>query len=801
MRFLKLTHPFVSIVRSPALFLTAAAAALATPLADGKEKFLGCAYSTAQATDFAAYWNQVTPENGGKWGSVEATRDVMNWTDLDAAYNFAKANGCLVRFHILVWGSQQPSWISNLPAAEQLEEIKEWFAAVAERYPDLDYIEVVNEPLHAPPNGEYGFASTTRTANYIAALGGSGTTGWDWIINSFKLARQYFPGKKLVLNEYGVTNDASAMARYIAIINLLKAENLIDVVSFQGHSFAIKNYSTATLSANLATLAATGLPIMVTEMDIDDTDAAPQLADYQRIFPLFWEHPSVIGITLWGFRPGMWRAQYGANLVLADGTEKPAMVWLQQYVRNNAPVVTSGQVFVLSANATAGTQVGTARATDADTGASLQNWKIVGGTAAAACSINASTGAIELTNPDALNWTSVPAYTLALSVSDGLTTSRSETVTLRRASGDQTVSRGTSANFSVPSTGDGSSAYQWEYSSDGGLTWNSLSDGGGYAGTQSAVLTVATPDDTRDGWQFRCVVTTGGTPATSAAATLNIGWSHFPALSARAPAGTGEQTLILGFVFAGGGKPTMVRGVGPGLLKDSPDLEGRVLADPQLKLYELQSGGFQLLAENNDWDSTSAMSTKFAELGLGALEPASKDAALHLTGLTRTVYSAHITSAAGTGVALAEAYDAANSDTTKRLTALSVRNQVGTGSDILIAGLVLEGDPSGPTKRVIVRGIGPGISSSVAAYLADPQLHVYRLKADRSGWDLVAQNDNWDSSSTTAALFEAVGMGELTVGSKDAALVLELPPGIYTAQVSGVGNTTGVGIVEVYEAP
>ena len=56
---------------------------------------------------------------------------------------------------------------------------------------------------------------------------GAGTSGWDWVIEAFKLARQYFPNKKLVLNEYGVTNDASAMARYVAIVNLLKAQNLV----------------------------------------------------------------------------------------------------------------------------------------------------------------------------------------------------------------------------------------------------------------------------------------------------------------------------------------------------------------------------------------------------------------------------------------------------------------------------------------------------------------------------------------------------------------------------------------------
>ena len=107
-------------------------------------------------------------------------------------------------------------------------------------------------------------------------------------------------------------------------------------------------------------------------------------------------------------------------------------------------------------------------------------------------------------------------------------------------------------------------------------------------------------------------------------------------------------------------------------------------------------------------------------------------------------------------------------------------------------------------KQVIVRGVGPGISS-VSGYLKDPQLQVWKLGAavapDPAKWELVGENDDWDHSPATAALFKAASMGELGNDSKDAALVLTLDPGIYTAQVSGVGRTTGVGLAEIYEVP
>ena len=289
----------------------------------------------------------------------------------------------------------------------------------------------------------------------------------------------------------------------------------------------------------------------------------------------------------------------------------------------------------------------------------------------------------------------------------------------------------------------------------------------------------------------------GNTSPASGAVVIKIdAASRFSALSARAQAGTGEQTLILGFVFAGGGKPTLVRGVGPGLLKTEESLSGKELKDPQLRLFALQSDGKWGVPESNDdWDGSATMRAKFAALGLGALNVGSKDAAIYSTALMRTVYTAQVNGVGGTGVALAEAYDADFADKSKWLTALSVRNQVGTGADILIAGFVVSGTKS---KRVIVRGVGPSLAKDVSTYLRDPQLALW--KYDGSTWTLVGSNDDWVGSTESRAAFEAVGMGRLDAGSKDAALVITLEPGVYTAQVSGVGGTTGVGLVEIYEA-
>ncbi len=334
------------------------------PLATGKDKFLGSAWSPAPASlNFAAYWNQVTPENAGKWGTAEPTRGTFNFAQAHQAEAAARAiPGGVFKWHTLFWGNQQPTWIYDLPQDQQLVEINNWLRAIATDFPNIDQIDVVNEPLHDPPD-KTSTGNTTASAGsggYYDALGGAGATGYDWIINAFTLARQYFPNSKLVLNDYSITNDGNATTRYLVIINLLKERGLIDAIGIQGHAFEF-NYnnlaqSAATHAANLARLADTGLPIYVTEFDIDGVDPVfgvqddnVQLQRYQALFPVFWESPAVKGITMWGYVQGShWRTNTGAWLMYTNGAERPALQWLTNYVPDNPPTVNPGQSFSMN---------------------------------------------------------------------------------------------------------------------------------------------------------------------------------------------------------------------------------------------------------------------------------------------------------------------------------------------------------------------------------------------------------------------------------------------------------------------
>ena len=129
-----------------------------------------------------------------------------------------------------------------------------------------------------------------------------------------------------------------------------------------------------------------------------------------------------------------------------------------------------------------------------------------------------------------------------------------------------------------------------------------------------------------------------------------------------------------------------------------------------------------------------------------------------------------------------------------RLVNISTRAQVGTGGNILIPGLAVGG--SG-TETLLIRADGPALTQfGVAGVLAQPSLTVL------SGQTVVASNTGWGtnpSPSQIASVAAQVGAFPLVSGSADCALIVSLAPGAYTVQISGVGNTTGVALAEVYE--
>ena len=125
---------------------------------------------------------------------------------------------------------------------------------------------------------------------------------------------------------------------------------------------------------------------------------------------------------------------------------------------------------------------------------------------------------------------------------------------------------------------------------------------------------------------------------------------------------------------------------------------------------------------------------------------------------------------------------------------ISTRGFVGTGHDALIAGFTIDGfEP----KRVLVRALGPALRPfGVPNVVSDPRLAVHKIAGD-----LVAENDNWEETLELLTAINQVGTFPCASGSTDAAVVLTLPPGVYTAVVTGTNGATGNAEVEVYELP
>ena len=280
-----------------------------------------------------------------------------------------------------------------------------------------------------------------------------------------------------------------------------------------------------------------------------------------------------------------------------------------------------------------------------------------------------------------------------------------------------------------------------------------------------------------------------GLPAAAGAATNSL--TRLVNISTRAPVGTGGSILIPGFVIQGSGTETLlIRGDGPSLTGFG--VTG-VLAHPILSVLSGQT----VIASNTGWGTNpnpAQITSVAAQVGAFSFASGSADCAV-IVNLPAGTYTVEVSGVGNTtGVALAEVYEVSSTGT--RLVNISTRAQVGTGGNIIIAGFVISG--SG-TEQLLVRGDGPSLTPfGVMGVLAQPSLSVL------SGQTTIASNTGWGTNANPAQISSVaalVGAFALPANSADSAVVISLPAGAYTAEVSGVNTTTGIALVEVYEVP
>lgn len=313
-------------------------------------------------------------------------------------------------------------------------------------------------------------------------------------------------------------------------------------------------------------------------------------------------------------------------------------------------------------------------------------------------------------------------------------------------------------------------------------------------------FTIASLSDQHAGW-YACDITNAEGTITSDPVKLELVAAHKVSrlvnLSVRGPAGTDASTFISGFVVGGGASdaqlPLLIRGVGPTLNEFGVSNH---LPDPALDIFTADG---TKTASNNNWGGSIALAFEFARLGAFLFNASdSRDAALQLNETQAGPYSIHTLSDDGqTGIALSEVYDAIQTVTASspRLINLSCRAVAGADADALTGGFVISGET---TMRVMVRAVGPGLAAfGVAGTLTDPQVI---LRQNQNGaTQEIATNDNWAVDSLE--LQKQVGAFDLPANSTDAVLIAELNPGVYSAQVSGASDESGIVLLEIYEIP
>jgi hypothetical protein len=130
---------------------------------------------------------------------------------------------------------------------------------------------------------------------------------------------------------------------------------------------------------------------------------------------------------------------------------------------------------------------------------------------------------------------------------------------------------------------------------------------------------------------------------------------------------------------------------------------------------------------------------------------------------------------------------------------ISTRLSVGTADNVLIGGFITQGDPTTTPMRLMVRGIGPSLPSTVAGPLADPYVELH------SGASIIAANDNWMDDLGGGSQKDAIENATYPPGllaptsNLESAILAVLNPGAYTAVLHGANNGTGVGLVEIFK--
>ncbi len=342
------------------------------------------------------------------------------------------------------------------------------------------------------------------------------------------------------------------------------------------------------------------------------------------------------------------------------------------------------------------------------------------------------------------------------------------------------------------------------------LVYQWLLNGAPIAGATNSFLSFTNADTSRVG-NYTVAITSAAATDTSDVATLTLSSepTRLANISTRGVTTGGSNVLIGGFVVTGANqqqtRQMLIRVVGP-TLTGAPFNVAGALANPRLEVYA--GGSATPVLTNDDWGTqaggaaqVTAIQQAMTRAGAFSFSNANSADAAVLATLPPGPYTIQAKGPANndtaSGVVLIEVYDVTVGGVVgPKAVNVSTRGNVGTGTNILIAGFVVNGTVS---RRVLIRGAGPSLTRlGVPGVLTDPQLTLIEQSSGRT----IKTNDDWatgDDASVIADAAASSGAFPFASGSKDSAMIVMLPPGAYTAQLKGANNGTGVGIVEVYD--
>ncbi len=303
-----------------------AASALTLREAAGPELLIGCSAGSRDVQD-----PKVSAMITRQFNCLTADNEMMPARLVDDAGHYTFERGDIVaRFaaerhlpfygHMLLWHHVTRNWLFQdragrpLPRDQALKNLQQYIQTVAGHYRgQVRAWDVVNEAL-SDQDGEY-----LRDTPALRAIGG------DFIEKAFEFAQAADPGAELYYNDYNIEEPAKR-ARALRLVRSLQAKGVrIDAIGIQGH-WQLTYPPVSMISDAIREFHATGLKVMITELDVDvlprttsgadlaSVDVGPnpypnglpdavqrQLANrYRDLFEAMLRPPGVTMITFWG---------------------------------------------------------------------------------------------------------------------------------------------------------------------------------------------------------------------------------------------------------------------------------------------------------------------------------------------------------------------------------------------------------------------------------------------------------------------------------------------------------------------